>query len=38
MNRDISIPFKDLESVENSPPMSGFFFGGWVGGLVGRKM
>ena len=36
--QDISIPFKDLESLENSPPMGGVFFGGWVGGLVGRKM
>ena len=40
-NQDISIPFEDLESVENSPPMGGCFFGwvgGWMGGLVGRKM
>ena len=29
-NWDISIPFKDLKSVETSPPM-----GGWVGGLMG---
>ena len=32
-NQDISIPFEDLESVENSPPMGGCFglVGGWVG-------
>ena len=28
--QDISIPFEDLKSVKNSPPM-----GGWVGGWVG---
>ena len=34
-NWDISIPFKDLKSVETSPPMGGVWFGGWVGGWVG---
>ena len=40
--QDISILFKDLKSVKNSPPMSGcvvwwvgVWFGGWVGGWVG---
>ena len=35
------VPFKDLESVETSPPMGGCFFcwlGGWMGGLVGQNM
>ena len=31
-------PPKDLESVKNSPPMGGCFFGGWMGGLVGQNM
>ena len=34
-NRDISIPFEDLKSVETSPPMSGcmvWWVGGWVDG------
>ena len=34
-NIDISIPFEDLESVENSPPMGGCFLwwvDGWVSG------
>ena len=38
-NRDISILFKDLKSVEISPPMGGCIIswvGGWVGGLMGR--
>ena len=37
-NRDISIPFEDLKSVETSPPMSGcmvWWVGGWVGWWVG---
>ena len=41
--QDISIPFEDLKSVKNSPPMGGcvvwwvrVWFGGWVGGLMGR--
>ena len=41
-NQDISIPFEDLKSVKNSPPMGrcmvwwvGVWFGGWVGGWVG---
>ena len=37
-NRDISIPFEDLKSVETSPPMGGcmvWWVGGWVGGLMG---
>ena len=33
--QDISIPFEDLKSVKNSPPMGGVWFGGWVGGWVG---
>ena len=36
--QDISIPFKDLKSVKNSPPMSGcvvWWVGGWLGGLMG---
>ena len=33
-NRDISIPFEDLKSVETSPPMGGCIFW-WVGGLMG---
>ena len=34
-NRDISIPFEDLKSVETSPPMGGcvvWWVGGWVDG------
>ena len=34
--QDISIPFEDLKSVKNSPPMGGCVFGGWLGGLMGR--
>ena len=37
-NRDISIPFEDLKSVKNSPPMGGcmvWWVGGWVGWWVG---
>ena len=37
-NRDISIPFEDLKSVETSPPMGGcidWWVGGWVGWWVG---
>ena len=41
-NRDISILFEDLKSVETSPPMGGCmvwwvgeWVGGWVGGWVG---
>ena len=37
--QDISIPFEDLKSVKNSPPMSGcvvWWVGGWLGGLMGR--
>ena len=34
-NRDISIPFEDLKSVETSPPIVGVWFGGWVGWWVG---
>ena len=37
-NRDISILFKDLKSVETSPSMGGciiWWVGGWVGGLMG---
>ena len=30
-NQDISIPFEDLKSVKNSPPMGGCIVGGWVG-------
>ena len=36
--QDISIPFEDLKSVKNSPPMGGcvvWWVGGWVGGLMG---
>ena len=36
--QDISIPFEDLKSVKNSPPMSGcvvWWVGGWLGGLMG---
>ena len=33
--QDISIPFEDLKSVKNSPPMVGVWLGGWVGGWVG---
>ena len=35
---DISIPFEDLKSVKNSPPMGGcvvLWVGGWLGGLMG---
>ena len=37
-NRDISILFEDLKSVETSPPMGGcivWWVDGWVGGLMG---
>ena len=37
-NQDISILFKDLKSVTNSPPMGGCivrWVGGWMGGLMG---
>ena len=37
-NRDISIPFEDLKSVKNSPPMGGcmvWWVGGWLGGWMG---
>ena len=37
-NQDISIPFKDLKSVKNSPPMDWCivrWVGGWMGGLMG---
>ena len=37
-NRDISIPFQDLNSVETSPPLGGcivWWVGGWVSGLMG---
>ena len=37
-DQDISIPFEDLKSVKNSPPMSGgvvWWVGGWLGGLMG---
>ena len=37
-NLDISIPFEDLKSVKNSPPMGGcvvWWVGGWLGGLMG---
>ena len=37
-NRDISILFEDLKSVETPPPMGGciiWWVGGWVGGLIG---
>ena len=36
--QDISIPFEDLKSVKNSPPMGGCvvsWVGGWLGGLMG---
>ena len=36
--QDISIPFEDLKSVKNSPPMGGcvvWWMGGWLGGLMG---
>ena len=36
--QDISIPFEDLKSVKNSPPMSVcvvWWVGGWLGGLMG---
>ena len=36
--QDISIPFEDLKSVKNSPPMSRsvvWWVGGWLGGLMG---
>ena len=36
--QDISIPFEDLKSVKNSPPMHGcgvWWVGGWFGGLMG---
>ena len=36
--QDISIPFKDLKSLKNSPPMGGcvvWWVGGWLGGLMG---
>ena len=36
--QDISIPFEDLKSVKNSPPMGGcvvWWVGGWVGWWVG---
>ena len=36
--QDISIPFEDLKSVKNFPPMSGcvvWWLGGWLGGLMG---
>ena len=36
--QDISILFKDLKSVKNSPPMGGcvvWWVGGWLGGLMG---
>ena len=36
--QDISIPFEDLKSVKNSPPMGGcvvWWVGGWLGGLIG---
>ena len=35
--QDISIPFEDLKSVKNSPPMGGcvvWWVGGWLGGWV----
>ena len=37
-NQDISIPFKDLKSVKNFPPMARCivrWVGGWMGGLMG---
>ena len=36
--QDISIPFEDLKSVKNSPPMGGCvvqWVGGWLGELMG---
>ena len=36
--QDISIPFEDLKSVKNSPPMGGWvvwWVGEWLGGLMG---
>ena len=36
--QDISIPFEDLKSVKNSPPMGGcvvWWVGRWLGGLMG---
>ena len=36
--QDISIPFEDLKSVKNSPPMGRYvvwWVGGWLGGLMG---
>ena len=36
--QDISIPFEDLKSVKNSPPVGGcvvWWVGGWLGGLMG---
>ena len=36
--QDISIPFEDLKSVKNFPPMGGFvvwWVGEWLGGLMG---
>ena len=32
--QDISIPFEDLKSVKNSPPMDGCVV--WLGGLMGE--
>ena len=37
-DQDISIPFEDLKSVKNFPPMGGcvvWWMGGWLGGLMG---
>ena len=37
--QDISIPFKDLKSVKNSPRMGRcvvWWVGGWLGGLMGK--
>ena len=37
-DQDISIPFEDLKSVKNSPPMGGcvvWWVGGWLGWLMG---
>ena len=36
--QDIYIPFEDLKSVKNSPPMGGcvvWWVGGWLGGFMG---